>query len=50
MFTQQNSSGDIPIKTNKQKQTAKILLFLEFTFKGKDTNNTKEKNTSYGVY
>ena len=52
MFIQQNSSGDIAIKTkqNKIKQTAEILLFLEFTFKGKDTNNIKEKNTGYGVH
>ena len=51
MFIQQNSSGDIAIKKqNKIKQTAEILLFLEFTFKGKDTKNTKENNTSYGVH
>lgn len=47
MFIQQNSSGDI---AGKKKKEAEIFLFLEFTFKGKDTNNTKKKNIGYGVY
>lgn len=48
MFIQQNSSGDT--SRLKKKKEAEIFLFLEFTFKGKDTNNTKKENTGYGVY
>ena len=43
MFIQQNSSGDI---AGKKKKEAEIFLFLEFTFKGKDTNNTTTESKS----